>query len=53
MAYRNKGKDKGIEKPNIVLANTAHAAAYKAAAMFEIEIKECMPDPVSHKFTDK
>jgi len=53
LSYKNRGIKNGIDRPNIVLANTAHAAAYKAATMFEIEIRETMPDPKTHKFTAK
>lgn len=43
--YREWGRDKGIQKPNIVVCNTAHAAFWKAAHYYDIELREAKPDP--------
>jgi len=34
LAYRESGLKKGINKPNVVLSNTAHAAFDKAGFLF-------------------
>lgn len=50
-AYREWGRKRGIDRPNIVLANTAHAAYYKACHYFNMEVRELMPDSKNHRFT--
>lgn len=39
-AYREWGRARGINSPNMVMPNTVHAAFYKAAHLFNIEIRE-------------
>lgn len=39
LAYRERGKKKGIKNPNIVLPKTAHVAFHKAAKYFQLETR--------------
>ncbi|GMR62601.1 hypothetical protein PMAYCL1PPCAC_32796, partial [Pristionchus mayeri] len=40
LAYRNRAFDMGINFPEMIMPNSAHAAFYKAAEMFRIKIVE-------------
>lgn len=45
LAYREYGyKVKGIKNPNLVIGETGHAAALKAADLFGIEIRKVNND---------
>jgi sphinganine-1-phosphate aldolase len=51
-AYRDWARsEKGIVKPEIVIAKTAHAAFHKAAWSFGIEVIEVDVDPKTFKLT--
>ena len=50
LAYREHGrKERGIERPNIIKPETAHAAFDKAAHLFDLELRRAPVDPVTTK----
>lgn len=48
-AYRQEGRARGVERPNIVVPDTAHAAFDKAADFFCIEIRRVACDSVTQR----
>lgn len=40
LAYREKAKERGVTKPNMVMSNSAHAAFDKAAFYWQIELRK-------------
>ncbi|KAA8499174.1 Sphingosine-1-phosphate lyase 1 [Porphyridium purpureum] len=46
-AYRDWGRAKGVVRPNIVVAKSAHAAFFKAGAYFGIDVEIVEVDPVT------
>lgn len=48
-AYRDRAKEKGIEKPELIIAVSAHAAFEKACHYFEIELVRVPVDPITFK----
>ena len=50
LAYREQGRnERGIERPNIIKPETAHAAFDKAAHLFDIELRRAPVDPETTK----
>ncbi len=50
LAYREHGrKERGIERPNIIKPETAHAAFDKAAHLFDLELRRAPVDPETTK----
>lgn len=48
LVYRNKAKaERGVERPNLIMPETAHAAFVKAGHLFEIEVRLAPIDPVT------
>jgi sphinganine-1-phosphate aldolase len=47
LAYRNEGRSRGIAKPNVVLAKTAHPAFDRAAALLNIRLVKVSTDPAT------
>ena len=47
LAYREAGRGRGIERPNIVKPETAHPAFDKAGFLFGVEIRNAPVDPVT------
>lgn len=53
-AHRDWARDtKGIDKPNVVLANTAHPAFDKAASYFGIHLIHIKADPITFQLPTK
>ncbi len=52
LAYREQGRNqRGIDRPNIVKPETAHAAFDKSAHLFDIELRRAPVDPETTKVT--
>jgi len=47
LAYREKAKERGVTKPNMVMSNAAHAAFDKAGFYWQVEIRKV---PVSKDY---
>lgn len=48
LAYRNKAKaERGIDQPNLIMPETAHAAFVKAGHLFGIDVQLAPIDPVT------